>query len=350
MDPIEARIRAIAETARRWSDPEHPPRVEAVERTLAGPGRFTEEAVAFAVNQQMHELTAPALGAWIRGRRSRRPLRVGVLGAGNVPLADLQDFLAVVLTGHEFVGSVSSRSPALLPAFVDELETLQADLGARFVPAAELVASVDALIASGSDETIERVREACERRGIGEGRRLLRGHRFGVAVIDGKETEPEREGLAEDVLLHEGYGCRNVALVWAPRNLEPDPYLHALAAFRAVFPVHPEMPGALAMQRAYLRAIDQPHAFGEGNEFLLSRGEPEVQRPGHVRWTEYDELSDAVTWIQSHADRIQVVAARSELQPALPQSLPLTEPGTAQRPPLDWRPDGIDTVDFLTTI
>src|SRR5690625_7069703 len=64
-----------------------------------------------------------------------------------------------------------------------------------------------------------------------------------------------------------------------------------MAAFRGVFPAHEKTPGSLKMHQAMLAAVEHPHAYGEGLEFLVSKGPPEVQIPGHVRWSEYDDLT-----------------------------------------------------------
>ncbi len=348
VESLPERIEAIVATASRWQDPEYPPRADAVEATLDAENRFTEQALAFAINQQMSEMKAEALRDWIDGRTASTPRTVGVLSAGNVPLAGLQDLLAVLLTGHRYLGRASTKSPTLLPTFAADLDREESDMDAVFVEEAdELFAMAEALIATGSDDTAHWVEAQCEQHAIAPGRRLIRRHRYSVAVVDGNESEDEREGIAEDALLHEGYGCRNVALIWAPRDLNPDPYLHAFALFRGVFPTHPDMPGSLEMQQAFLEATDQSHAYGEGLEFLLSRGEPEPQRPGHIRWSEYEDLDEVAAWTDAHRDHIQLIIARPSLANQLPDVRPIRPPGQAQRPAVSWTPDGKDTVAFL---
>lgn len=344
-------VAALAATAARWQDPDAPDRAAAVAQTLARDNRFTEEATAFAVNQQMALLTPEALRAWVGGRRAAHPRTVGVLHPGNLPLVELQDALAVLLVGHRYVGSLSSRAPDLLPAF---LESVAAEYGGAlplaFVAAEALFEEAEAVLATGSDEAMQWVAAQCEAHAIPPARRLLRGHRYAVAVLDGRETEAEREALAEDALLHEGTGCRSVALLWAPRETAPDPYLEAMAAFRGVFPAHPSTPGRLQMQKAFLEAVGQPHAFGEGLEFLLSRGAPEPQPPGHLRWAEYDDLSEVAAWLTAQAEVLQAVVVAPRLRRLLPAGLPYLAPGEAQRPPLHWRPDGHDTIAFLAAL
>ena len=353
-------VGAVAAAADSWMHPDYDPRQVAVEETLEAPNAFTEEAVAFAVNQQMSLLTEEALEAWIGARSASSPCTVGVLNAGNIPLVGLQDFLAVVLTGHRYLGSVSSKSPALLPAFVADLCRFAPDIAVNFSPLPELLARADALIATGSDETISWLRDGArgpapddtqdettgKAHDILPARCLFRGHSFAVGVLDGKERADTYERLAEDVLLHEGFGCRNIAVMWVPRSLAPDGLLEAMARFRGVFPAHDRTAGRLAMQRALLEAVDASHAYGEGLEFLVSRGEPEVQSPGHLRWAEYDDIADVNAWLGKQP--VQLIVATPQVQKRLKFGGILLAPGEAQRPALDWRPDGIDTLDFLS--
>src|SRR5690606_4634308 len=98
--PFDRLVDAVVRAAEPWRDPDYEPRARAVEETLQAENSFTTEAIAFAVNQQMSLLTEEHLRMWISGRFTQAPLQVGVLNAGNVPLVGLQDFLAVLLTGH----------------------------------------------------------------------------------------------------------------------------------------------------------------------------------------------------------------------------------------------------------
>ena len=93
------------------------------------------------------------------------------------------------------------KSPALLPAFAAE-----AGLDARFINVQSLWRHIDALIATGSDDTRAWAEAQASAAGVPLHRCLLRGHRYSAAVIDGKEQADDRAGLAADALLHEGMG------------------------------------------------------------------------------------------------------------------------------------------------
>ncbi|MEX1055368.1 MAG: hypothetical protein WED81_05030, partial [Rhodothermales bacterium] len=171
----EALIKVLVAVAGDWTDPEYGRRAEAVAKTLRSPNTFTEEAVAFAVNQQMSLLTVEGLRSWLNGRTSANRRTVGVLNAGNIPLVELQDFLAVVLTGHRYFGTVSSKSPFLLKAFAADVSAREPSLEAEFVSTEKMFARADTILATGSDDTIEWAAERCREVGIGEDARLLRG-------------------------------------------------------------------------------------------------------------------------------------------------------------------------------
>ena len=344
-------ITALVQTARAWKSPRYQKlRRNVVKKTLTVSDTFTEEAIEFAIDQQMDGVTKAALSAWIGQRKIKERCRVGVINAGNVPLVGLQDLLAVLVCGHSYVGVLSSKSPYLLPAFVKTLLDQGADIKAKFVGRDEMWGRVDAVIATGSNEAIAQIKVLAGRQGLTPDKCLFRGNRYGIAILNGFESENELDGLALDVLLHEGMGCRNVALIMVPAGLEPDNCLKHFAEMRGVFPAHPTTSGRLSMQQAYLAATSQPHAYGDGLEFLLSKGTPEVQAPGHVRWVEYRNPDEMVSVIEALRDEIQCIVAQENLREQLPDSWNVGSFGSTQMPALDWQPDGLDTIGFLCSL
>ncbi|MDE2995449.1 MAG: hypothetical protein OXT73_01720 [Bacteroidota bacterium] len=335
-DPVSI-INVLSKVARQWLDPDYGVREDAIERSLEADNRFTEAALNFAINQQMALLTSEALQAWQTELGWQPNESVAVLNPGNIPFVELQDLVAVLLSGRRYFGTVSSKSPALLPAFASDMLSLVPDLPLDLVDFEEAVGSADRVWASGSDETMDWVREQAAEYGIEEERCWLRGHRFSVSVLNGQESSEDLVDLAEDVLLHEGLGCRNVSIIFAPESLSIDPVLEAMATFRGMFEAHERTAGQLKMQQALLQAVDVPHAWADGHQFLISRGEAEVQAPGHVRWVPYTDRSQAETWISAQASTIQAVFS---IMRELKVPCPVEHLGQAQRPSLTWAPDG----------
>jgi hypothetical protein len=334
-------VERICDAALRWSDPEQSERVAAVHQTLSRANTFTPEAIGFALDHTTAELTDPKLTSWLNGRSSSRPSTVCVLSAGNIPAVEFQDWLAVILTGHRYLGVLSSKSNALLPAFV---ESARLGDSTTFVSLSEGLELADALVATGSDDTVDEVGARALAGGIRPDRTLFRGTSYSVAVLSGKESESDMLGLAEDCLLHEARGCRSVPIVWVPRGFSPDDFLGAAAMFRSLFPAHASTMSSLRIPKALLEALGVPCAFADDLSFLVSLGEPAVQEPCHIRWVEYDAVVEAWSWVQQNYDEIQLVAAAADVSAEGVVAVPL---GTTQRLPITWLPDGVDTVEFL---
>lgn len=350
VDPSDSRYEALVDVAADWREPDHPPREQAVAETLEAPNRWTEEALDYALNRWMQRLTLEALREWMEIPEPNGPTTIGVLHGSSGPLDGLRDAVAVWTSGHAYLGHLSEASPALLPAFADELQERAEDIQVDFVEEAPLFHRTSAVMAQPDRDESDAVREQCATHDIPEERRLIRPSRLAVAVLDGHESDDARGGIAEDILLYEGGGHRRLSILWAPRDLSPDSYLEAMARFRGVFPAHADTPGALQMQKAFLEARDEPRAFAEGLEFLMSRGEPEIPSPnGHIRWSEYDDLDEVDDWIQEQGEALYAVVAREPLHDQLPAAWPLRTPGGLHIPPLDDE-EGTQIVDFIRSL
>ncbi len=324
-------VQRLLELARRWREPSLPERQEAVERALAASDFLTEEAAAFALNQQMHALTKQALRRFVDMLPPASEQTVLLWQTDRSPLAGWQEALWLWLSGQRGTLVLTEPAATLVGALLQALEvdTLVIDTEPRLETR---LAQVDVLVVVGDETVHQQVQDALVQGGPVPVKSRLLPLRYGVAVLDGRETPDELEGLAEDALLFEGFGCRSVRLIWAPEHLPPDALLETLSLFRSVFPAHPATPGRLKMPRAWLKATGMPHAYGEGLEFLISKGAPELQTPGHLRWVPYRKLETVGAWLSGCANKLSVVVARPELLQQLPALPGRTEPGQAHRP------------------
>lgn len=345
--PQNELIEAVAAVAVRWQDPDHPPRAHAVDLTLEAASSFTEEGLAFAINQRMHGLTAQALRAWLGGQSAASPSTVGIIMGGLVPLGGMLDWLAAVLMEHRYVGLLHEASPFLLPAFIEEVAADGPALPGRFVQDVAGMREAEACLGLVSEEERAEIWQWWEGYGRPRSRCRVRTPSHGVALLDGQEDAEQRERLAEDVLLYDGKGARRVGLVWAPEDQPPDPYLDAFSAFRGVFPAHPALAGSLKMQQAYLDATGAAHAFGEDLSFLVSRGAPERQPAGHLRWVTYRALEDFESWLAAHPEEVDFVAASPSLLAQLRVSLPVRALGDVHRLPIGGMPEDAAVLSFL---
>lgn len=294
-DDFIGAIRSVADT---WADPDHAPRAAAEAETLGAPNLFTEASVVFAVNQAMDALRAASFESVVA---SGAPEVARLWIEGATPMAGYADVIGSLLAGSRVEARLGEASPALLPAFVRALE---AEVGALPVTW------------EGGGE---------------EARRAETGQAFGVAVVDGSESGADWEGVAEDALLYEGGGAQSTRIVLAPDALKPDALLEACSLFRAVAGVHADLPGRLALPKAFLQAAGTPHAFGDDLAFLISRGAFEPQPAGHIRWVPYASRAEAERLLAEHSAEISAVTTRLGLPLTVPTALPRRAHGEAHR-------------------
>lgn len=349
MSSFETRCEAISRVTNRWREPEYSTRREAVDATLEASNRWTQEALNYALNRWMQGVTTEALSRWLGEKVSSGAAVVGVLHGESDPLDGFRALLAIVAHGYDYVGHVPDASPELMPAFVGDLAEHIPELELEFSSREGVLGQSSALVAQPKWESLESLRAECDDYDLPADRALIHPERYAVGVLDGQEGTEQRDRFAEDLLLYEGGGHQRLAILWAPRDLEPDPYLQAMARFRGAFPGHPDTPGALEMKKAFLEARDEPHAYAAGLEFLVSRGEPEPQSPGHFRWVEYDDLEDVKKWLDGQTERVSAIVARETLHDQLLDSRPLRTPGDLHVPPLDDE-EGTKIADFVRSL
>ncbi len=327
---VDDRIAALVRLASDWQDPEYEPRDEAVRATLEVTARYTEEGLAFALNDRVHRFTEESLHAWV-GHSGEEPeaKTVAVSDRTESPLGGLDAVVAALLLGHRVV--VDAPTP-LAAAFADAFaEAIEGEVYAA--PRRSVLAEADAWIVACRPEDEGEVRAEAEEAGLAASRVIIHRRGEAVAVIDGREDHAALSGLAEDLLLHEGLTPASPRIVWAPAGTSPDDLLNALAGFRELFPVHPDTDGALRLPTAFLEAAGQPHATGPG--FLVSLGAPEVQGAAHIRWSAYDDLSEVELWVEAQGAALSFIVAAPDVGARLEVSVPIVAPGDAHRPPLD---------------
>ena len=131
------------------------------------------------------------------------PRRVLVVMAGNIPLVGFFDLLCVLAAGHRCLVKPSAKDRVLTEYVVGMLRELDPEVPVGFCDGSS---PVDAVIATGSDNANRYFRT--QYAGIPA---LLRGSRQSVAVLSGRETEAQLEGLADDIWAYSGLGCRSVS-------------------------------------------------------------------------------------------------------------------------------------------
>ena len=300
---------------------------------------FTEESINNVLSAFSKQLTQDNFHAWLTPYNLSdvgKNKKVLLVMAGNIPLVGFHDFLSVLVSGNKAVVKLSSNDRVLLPYlwevlckinpnFSDKLEYIE-DLKER---------NFDAVIATGSDNSAKYFEYYFKNI-----RRIIRKNRRSVAVLNGKETEQELKGLAEDVFLYFGLGCRNVSKVFLPKGYHLDKLFDVFFPFQDI-----------VNHTKYGNNYDYNKAIFlmGGNElvengFLLMKEDSSLQSPVSMLFYEfYEDLEKVKDYINENEDILQCVVSKEDIVKKN------THFGETQKPQLWDYADNTDTIEFLTT-
>jgi hypothetical protein len=296
-------------------------------------GWSTEENVRFALKAWGAALSTDGIGEWI----SRYPelaapraqeRTVGLILAGNVPLVGLHDALSVWLAGHRASVKCSSQEPELIPLLMKALDHFATGTAQRFAFTTGKLGAVDAIIATGSDNTARYFEHY-----FGHLPRIVRKNRVSIALLDGSESEAELAALGEDVFRYFGLGCRNVSKVLLPRGYDLDRLFGAFFPWQDI--VHHKKYGNNYDYTRALWMLDRVPFLENG--FLLMKEDASLGSPVATLFHEgYADAAQAEAYLIANAERIQCVVGKGRV--------PF---GQAQQPALWDYADGVDTMRFL---
>lgn len=302
---------------------------------------FTAGQVGHAVRALREELLQPErIERWLNAYpkpEGWQPGRVGIVMAGNLPLVGFADLAAAVGAGHRVAVKPASKDRALMEYVVRRLQRSGCPVETTD---ALRNGEVDRVIATGSDTT----RDYFARYFAGVPA-LLRGSRQSVAVLEGTETDEVWSGLAEDMLLYWGLGCRSVVRLFVPRGYDVQGLADRIAAES---PLRGEECPKYAACYRYARAMAAMSGapWVDGGSFvwrqLPMESGPTVPRIAEAFWSEYDSPDELSAWLMRWERGLQCAAG------AVPAGFPRrTAFGRTQRPGWSDYADGVDTMRFL---
>ncbi|MFA0964828.1 acyl-CoA reductase [Roseivirga sp. BDSF3-8] len=264
-----------------------------------------------------------------------QPKKIGVVMAGNIPLVGFHDFLSVLISGHHLYSKLSSQDPYLLPYLADKLIAIEPTFRDR-IHYPELLKEVDAVIATGSDNT-SRYFEYY----FSKVPNIIRKNRSSIIVLTGEETDDELRKMGKDIFSYFGLGCRNISKVFVPEGYKFNRLYENLEGYEEVRNHHKYVNNYDYNKSIFLVNI-VPH-FDNG--FLLIRESKEMVSPISVLfYEEYKDLNSLNNSLDANADKIQCIVSSEE---TLKDSI---APGKAQEPELWDYADGVDTLAFLSKL
>lgn len=253
-----------------------------------------------------------------------KPVRVGVVMAGNLPMVGFHDMLCVFIAGHKQLIKLSSKDEILIKHLVTVMTDLHPPV-ADLIAFADNLKGCDAYIATGSNNSGRYFDYY-----FGKYPNIIRRNRTSVAVLDGSETTEELELLADDMQTYFGLGCRNVTKLYVPENYNFEPLLKALNKYEHYSDFH-----------KYKHNYDYQLALlMMGNKFYMTNGT--------ILLSENQSLFTAVSQINynfyKNKNELEGLKENMDIQCIVGHGfLPF---GKTQKPGLNDYADGIDTLQF----
>jgi hypothetical protein len=260
---------------------------------------------------------------------SLSPKNVGIVMAGNIPLAGFHDFLSVFISGHQQTIKPSSKDFQLINGIINKLKEWD-NAAHEYVKVAEQLKKCDAYIATGSNNSSRYFDYY-----FSKYPHVIRRNRTSAAILTGNETLQDFEALADDVYLYFGLGCRNVTKLYVPKDFDFLPLLESFKRYNWTFDVS-KYKNNYDYQLAVM-IINKLYYMTNGS-ILLVENKGLFSPVGQLHYEFYENVNDVEAFLFNTED-IQCVVGRDYV--------PF---GMAQKPALSDYADKADTMKFLQVL
>ncbi len=193
----------------------------------------------------------------------------------------------------------------------------------------------DAVIATGSNNSARYFEHYFKQKP-----HIIRKGRSSVAILTGKESPQQLQGLADDIFMYFGLGCRNVSKIYIPKGFDIRSIFHQFEKYQTHKNHHKWMNNYEYNRSIYL--INQERFYETG--FAIFKEDNALLSPISVIYYEvYESLPELLMFLETHKEQLQCIVSEIDLKDFV--SL-----GKAQYPEVEDYADGVDTMDFLQNI
>jgi hypothetical protein len=310
----------MGSSAEEWEEVKH--------RATGANAWFTLSHVHIAVANIVAEfLQKDKLTDWVsRYTLPHNAKIVGIIMAGNIPLAGFHDFLSGFVCGHKLMLKLSSKDEVLLKHIVDKLTEWEHAVAEQVV-IADRLNNCDAYIATGSNNSARYFEQY-----FGKYPHIIRKNRTSVAVLDGSESDEELKLLANDVYQYFGLGCRNVTQLCVPEGYDFVRLLNTFTKNNHYADLH-KYKNNYDYHLAIYLLNRVPYMSNES--LLMVENEMPFSAVSVLHYRFYTDRKALLLQLKNSED-IQAIIGHD-----------LTPFGQSQTPALMDYPDGVDTMAFL---
>ena len=352
MPETQNHIKRVSNAVDDWLMPNNYDLMQAIDKTV-NEGLFSFEDIKYQILSLKNSLREETLQRWARisGLKSGsiNGKRVLCLHAGNLPLVGIQDLLSVVMTGGTYLGKLSKKDPYLLPTLLQSFQKHGIAKDAKWAKDLDefMGFKSDAVLFAGSKQSAISVEKKLGSLKLADQStpKLMRTAHFSIAWIR-DNSKKTMEDLTEAVFRYGGAGCRSVAIVVAPFHLNSQKcsFTDYVEAFWLKNPQHQKPPESLYHRFAFNKAVGIEQAWL--NDFLIEENLEKPKKKFILYWVKGGEQT-LKEIIANYRNGLQSVYSTGDMIGKEINGI-ITEPlSEAQNPPIWWKPDGVDTIQWL---
>jgi hypothetical protein len=305
---------------------------------------FTRENIISALTGIAGMLENDKIENWLSDYQLRRTdidkaREIAVIMAGNIPLVGFHDFMSVLLSGHKFLGKLSSQDRILPVKLAELLKETEPGWEPYISFTEERITGFDAVIATGSNNSARYFQYY-----FGKYPHIIRKNRNSLAIIQGNETPEELRLLSDDIFMYFGMGCRSVSKIMIPANYDLEKLISPFEKWNH-FKNHNKYCNNYEYHKAIYLVNKEQHL---DNGFLLLKEDKGLASPLAVLYYDrYETLDDVKKYIESNKEQIQCVAFNGD---PLIADVSTVRLGETQTPGPEVYADRMDTLKFLLSL
>ena len=255
-----------------------------------------------------------------------------IIMAGNIPFVGFHDLMCVLISGNKAIVKMSSKDNILITTIINNLILLEPKMKDFILVTKDVVkANFDAIIATGSDNSSKYFDYYFKSTNS-----IIRKNRRSIAILDGTESDLELSGLADDVFLYFGLGCRSVSKLFLPVNYDLDKLFKAFFKYSDVINHQKYSNNYDYNKTIYL--MNKENLLDNG--FILLKEDVSIQSPISMLFYEfYNSRYELDKYINDNNNLFQCIISKDDI-----------DFGQSQFPKLDDYADNIDTLEFLSKL
>lgn len=296
---------------------------------------FTDKMVTLASENWGNALQKAKVNKWLQEYSYSKEVEktVGIIMAGNIPFVGLHDLLCAVALGFKANCKLSSSDVPLMKWAIFTLWEIEPKLKTRITIAEEKLDKVDALIATGSDNSARYFEYY-----FNGTPKIIRRNRSSVAIIDADTNQNDLDCLADDIFQYYGLGCRNVGKVYLPKGYDVVKLIDALHKYKDIIHHHKYANNYTYHKAILLMNLDKHLDSGF---LILQEKQDEIKPPlSTLFYSYYDDKNELISKLRVNQS-IQCIVGKGK---------GLIAYGDAQKPGLEDYADNVNTLKFLNQL